>query len=191
MEPTAEFATAPEFWRSTQKTVSIPLVLYEAKLAQEGRKLTLAGLVVFAVWTGIGGVLCFGYTPFPARLVPLSIVGLGAVGFAIQTQRMMRLRKNGGYYRISLDDYGLYVHSDDPSLAPAFSVIAPEVYRLVRITIKQYEGSDELEYYVETKSGSRHRIEQIFADYDLDVMAMFERIAERFPWVQLVEEVKH
>ena len=165
-------------------------MLYEAKLAQEGRKLTFAGLVVLALWTGIGGVLCFGYTPFPERLVPLSIVGLGAVGFSLQTLRMMRLRKNSGCYRISIDDYGLYVHSDDPSLAPAFSVIAPDVCRLVRITIKQYESSDEHEYYVETKSGSRHQIEQIFADYDLDVMAMFERIAERFPWVQLIEEIK-
>jgi hypothetical protein len=73
---------------------------------------------------------------------------------------------------------------------PSFSVIAPDLYRLVRKTIKRYESSDDYEYYVETKSGKRHRIAPLFADYDLDVMKMFERITDRFPWVHVQEEVQ-
>jgi len=165
-------------------------VLYEAKLAKEGRKLTRAGLVVLVLWTGAGAVLCFVFTSFPERLLPLAIFALGSVGFALQTLRVVKLRSNTGFYRISIDNFGLYVHSDDPASAPSFTVIAPDVCRLVRRTIKQYESSDDHEYYIETKSGTRHRIEQLFADYDLDAMKIFEKITERFPWVQVIEEVK-
>ena len=69
-------------------------------------------------------------------------------------------------------------------------MIAPDIYRLVRKTIRQYDSSDEYEYYVETKSGARHRIEQLFADYDLNVMHMFEKIMERFRWVEIHEEIQ-
>jgi len=166
------------------------LVLYEAKLAKEGHNLTCAGLVVLVLCVGAGSVLCFVFTTFPSRLLPLGIFALGAVGFAMQTLRAVRLGRNPGFYRISIDDHGLYVHSDDPFSAPSFSVIAQEVYHLVRKTIKLYESSDDHEYYIETKSGIRHKIEQLFADYDLDVMKMFEKIIERFPWVRILEEVK-
>jgi hypothetical protein len=115
---------------------------------------------------------------------------LGAVIFGQQTLRVMKLRSNPGFYRVSIDDYGFYVHSDDPASAPSFSVIATDLHRLVRKTIKNSESCDEHEYYVQTKSGTRHRIEQLFADYDLDVMNMFEKIADRFPWVQIHEEVQ-
>ena len=171
------------------KNMSVPQVLYEAELAKAGRKLTCGGMAALALWTGVGVVLCFKFTPFPGSLILLLFFALGAVGLSIQALRLMRLCRNAGYYRISMDDYGLYVQSDDPSLAPSFSVIAPDVCRLVRKAIKQYDSTDNYEYYVETKSGTRHRIEQLFADYDLDVMGMFERIAERFPWVEIVEEV--
>ena len=170
--------------------MSVPQVLYEAKLAKAGRKLTCAGLVVLVLWTAVGAVLCFVFTSFPDRLLPLGIFALGAVGLSVQTLRVMRLRKNAGSYRISIDNYGLYVHSDDPSSAPSFSVIAPDVCHLVRKTIKQHDSADDYEYYVETKSGTRYQIEQLFADYDLDVMRLFETITERFPWVQILEEVQ-
>jgi hypothetical protein len=55
--------------------------------------------------------------------------------------------------------------------------------------VNLHDSTDNYEYYVETKSGRRHRIEQLFADHDLDVMGMLERIAERFPWVEMLEEV--
>jgi len=165
-------------------------VLYQAKLAKEGRKLRWAGLAVLVLWVGIGLVFCFAFDSFPSNIPPLVIIGIGAVGIALPIGRVFRLRSNAGDYRISIDDYGLYVHSDDPSSAPSFSVIVPDVCRLVRNTIKRYESCDDYEYYVETKSGTRHRLEQLFADYDLDVMKMFERIADRFPWVQIHEEVQ-
>ena len=165
-------------------------VLYEAKLSREGRKLSRAGFLVLVVWVGAGAVLCFVFSSFPGSLLPMAVFALGAAGFALKTARVMKLRKNPGVYRISIDDYGLYVHSDDPASAPSFSVMAPDIYRLVRKTIRWYEGADEYEYYVETKSGARHRIEQIFADYDLNVMKLFDRITERFHWVQIREEVQ-
>jgi hypothetical protein len=165
-------------------------VLYEAKLSREGRKLSCAGLVVLLVWVVAGAVPCFVFDSFPERLLPLAVVVLGAVAFGQQTLRFMKLRRNPGFYRVSVDDYGVYVHSDDPASAPSFSVIAPDLHCLVRKTIKNSESCNEHEYYVETKSGIRHRIEQLFADYDLDVMNMFEKIADRFPWVQIHEEVQ-
>jgi len=165
-------------------------VLYEARLSRAGRKLTCGGLVVLVLWVGAGVVLCFRFSSFPGSLFPMAIFVLGAVGFARQLVRVMKLRRNPGFYRVSIDDYGLYVHSDDPASAPSFSVIAPDMQHLVRRTIKRYEATDDYEYYVETRSGTRHQIEQLFADYDLDVMKVFERITDRFPWVQVHEEVQ-
>jgi len=165
-------------------------VLYEAKLSREGRKLSLAGFLVLLLWVGAGVVLCFRFSTFPGNLLTLAIFAFGTAGFAVKTARVMKLRKNPGVYRISIDDYGLYVQSDDPASAPSFSVIAPDIYRLVRKTIRQYDSSDEYEYYVETKSGARYRIEQLFADYDLNVMHMFEKIMERFHWVEIHEEIQ-
>jgi hypothetical protein len=165
-------------------------VLYETKLSQVGRKLSRAALVVLVLLVGAGAVLCLVCTSFSDRLPLMLVLALWAVGLTLQTVRLMKLRKNTGFYRVSIDDYGLYVHSDDPASAPSFSVIAPDMNRLVRKTIKGHESSDEHEYYVETKSGKRHRIEQLFADYDLDVMKLFERITDRFPWVEVHEEIQ-
>ena len=163
-------------------------ILYQANLAKHGRTLTWAGLAVFVFWVGIGLVLCFGYDSFPSNLGALVIFGMGAAGMAWVIARGFRLRSNPGDYRISIDDYGLYVHSDDPASAPSFSVIAPDLYRLVRKTIKHYDAGDEHEYYIETKSGKRHQIEKLFTDYDLEAMTMFKKVADRFPWVEIEEE---
>ena len=169
--------------------MSNPQVFYEAKLSREGRKLTLAGSIALVLWLGGGAVLCFRFSSFPENLSPMAIFAVGALCLALPLFRVNRLRSNPGFYRISIDDYGLYVHSDDPGSAPPFNIIAPDVHRLVRKTISHSETTD-VEYYVETKSGTRHRIEQLFSDYDLDVMKMFEKIIDRFPWVQVLEEVK-
>ncbi|MSR65500.1 MAG: hypothetical protein EXS18_06930 [Verrucomicrobiae bacterium] len=163
-------------------------ILYEARLAKEGWKLTCGGLVALVLWVGLGLVLCFVFTPSSERLLPLALLSVGALAISLKILRVFRLRNNTGFYRISIDDHGLYVHSDDPSSTPSFSVIAPDVYRLVRKTIKQYESSNDHEYYIETKSGLRHRIEQLFADYDVDVMALFKKITDQFPWVEIVDE---
>jgi hypothetical protein len=164
-------------------------ILYEAKLAKEGRKLTRAGLVVLVFWAGLGLAASFAFDSFPSNIPVWIVVGIGAVSIALLTDRVFHLRHNPGVYRIAIDNHGLYVHSDDPSSAPSFSIIAPDLYRLVRKTIKQYDSSDDHEYYVETRSGTRHRIEQLFADYNLDVMKLFEKIINRFPWVQILEEI--
>ncbi len=108
----------------------------------------------------------------------------------IGVARTMKLRRNPGFYRISIDDYGLYVHSDEPSLGPSFSIIAPDICCLVRTTTKHGDTDDTHEYYVETKSGKRHEIGQLFADYDLDGMELFDKITDRFPWAEILEEVK-
>ena len=165
-------------------------VLYQVKLAKEGRKLTWAGLAVLVFWVGTGLVLCFAFDSFPSNIGALVIFGIGAVGTTLLTARVFRLRANPGNYRISIDDYGLYVHSDDPASAPSFSVIAPDLYRLVRKTIKYYDAGDEHEYYIETKSGKRYQVEKLFTDYDLDAMKMFKKITDRFPWVEIDEEVQ-
>src|SRR5580765_5857579 len=148
---------------NTNNAMSDEQVLYEAKLDKEGRRLSFAGLVLLLLWVGAGAVLCFVFDSFPSNIFPLVLFALGAGIFATQTVRCFRLRHNPGVYRISIDDYGLYVHSDDPSCAPSFAVIAPDVHRLLRKTIKGHEGGDDHEYYVETKSGTRHRIAQLFA----------------------------
>jgi hypothetical protein len=122
-------------------------VLYQAKLAKEGRKLTWAGLAVSVLLVGLGVVLWF-VDSFPSNIGVMVIIGIGVAGVALQSARVSRLWNNPGDYRISIDDYGLYFHSDEPS----------------RRTIKRYESCDDYEYYVETRSGTRHRIGQLFAD---------------------------
>ena len=175
-----------------KKIMNDQQVLYEARLAKDGRKLTCAGLVVLGLWVGCGVLLCFRFDSFPSNILALAVLALGAVGLAAQTVRFFRLCQNPGVYRISIDDYGLYVHSDDPSSAPSFSVVGPDIDRLVRTIIKRGDSDspDDHEYYVETMSGKRHRIEQLFADYGLDVMKLFGEIQDRFPRVEIVEEVR-
>jgi len=164
-------------------------VIYQAKLAKEGRKLTWAGLAVLVMWVGIG-LVWFAFDSFPSNIGALVFLGIAVAGTALQIARVFRLRRNPGDYRISIDDYGLYVHSDDPASAPSFSVVAPDLYRLVRKTIKYYDAGDEHEYYIDTKSGKRHQVEKLFTDYDLEAMTMFKNIAGRFPWVEIHEEVQ-
>src|SRR5512133_568676 len=96
-------------------------VLYEAKLSQEGCKLSRGGTAVLVLWLAVGAVLCFAFTSFPERLLPMAIFALGAAGLALQIVRVAKLRRNPGVYRVSIDDYGLYIVSDDPASAPSFS----------------------------------------------------------------------
>ena len=162
-------------------------ILYEAKLAKVGKGLSWAGPVVLAFWLVGGLVLCFRFDSFPSNLGALIVIGVGGVLFARAAVRGFRWRKNPGVYRISVDDDGLHIHSDDPLTMPSFSVSAQEVNRLVRKTIS-WESGDAHEFYIETTSGKRHQIEQLFADSDLNVMKMFEKIRARFPWVRIVDE---
>ena len=158
-------------------------VLYEAKLAKVGSGQAWAGAGLLLVCI-VGSILFCLHSAY----VPLIITGLAAVYFFQGLIRGVRLWKNAGIYQISMDDYGLYVHSDEPESAPTFSVIAPDIRRLIRKTIVHAESTDEHEYYIETKAGVRHRIGQLFTYLDLDVMELFEKISARFHWVEICEE---
>lgn len=62
---------------------------------------------------------------------------------------------------------------------------------MVRKTIKG--DSDMIRYYVETKSGKRYRIEEallIGGTGTGEVMGIFDKITDRFTWVEIVEEVE-
>jgi hypothetical protein len=93
-------------------------------------------------------------------------------------------------YQISIDNYGLYVHSDAPDFAPSFSLLATDISRLIRKTIRDSEGSEEHEYYVETKSGRRHQIQNLLMCWrpHLKVMDLFDQITDYFPTLEIVEE---
>ena len=70
-------------------------------------------------------------------------------------------------------------------------VKAPDLCCLVRKTIPDSERSSDdyfHQYFVETKSGTRHEIDPFFAEYDSNAGRIFGRIRERFPWVQIREE---
>ena len=47
----------------------------------------------------------------------LAIFSIGVGIIAVHIVRGLRLCRNPGVYRISIDDHGLYAHSDDPSSA--------------------------------------------------------------------------
>lgn len=164
-------------------------ILYEAKLSRMGRKRTSVVLVKLSVWFGLVVVLWFHYLSFPESIVPVAGLALCAVGLAKESLHVYTLRNNPGFYRISIDQDGLYIHSDDIDSALPFTIEAHDVHRLVRTTTSHSEGTDH-EYYIDTKSGTRHRIDQFFADHDMDVMRVFEKIADRFPWAQVLQEDK-
>jgi len=167
-------------------------VLYEAKLAVEGKKLAWAGVAVLALWFAAGAFLCFRSSDFPENIILFILLFLGG-GIAScwfgrhMVRQVFRLRLNPGLYRISIDDYGLYVHSDDPNSTGSFSVPATNLKYLVKRTIKNADSEDQ-EYFVETKSGERHEIEPLFTNYNLNAMEVFAEIVERFHWVEIVEE---
>lgn len=177
--------------RTLNKAMSNQQVIYEAKLAKVGTKGAPVALVVLVLWLGAGYVLCFLFTAPSDRLLPLCLFGLGAVALAFVGLRMILLRRNAGYYRISIDDHGLYVQSDDPLSPASFSVKTPDLCCLVRKTFPDSERSSDdyfHQYFVETKSGTRHEIDPFFAEYDSNPGRIFGRIRERFPWVQIREE---
>lgn len=62
---------------------------------------------------------------------------------------------------------------------------------MVRKTVKHHDSSDDREYYVETKSGKRERIEELLLTTpQLRAMDIFDKITDRFPHVEIVEEIK-
>jgi len=158
-------------------------ILYDANFAKKGSALRPGALLMFVV--GLAGlVISFVFESFPnIGLLFTTTAFVFLMIWPIAT--VSRLRRNPGFYRIYFDTLGLHVQSDDRILGPSFSVSASELYRLVRKVGVVDEPTD---YYVEEKSGRRHQIHQTIANWDLDVMAMFRRIAQEFPSVTIVDE---
>jgi hypothetical protein len=127
---------------------------------------------------------------FPTGALWLALVALILLStFRQKLRRFFSLRRNSGVYQILIDSYGLYVHSDAPDFAPSFSVPATDISRLVRITIKDSDGDDKYEYYVETKSRRRYRIQDILLfPSKLEVMDLFDQITDVFTTVEIGEE---
>ena len=142
------------------------------------------------VFVSFGLVLTFLAGPLQGSF-PL-IWSAACVGiFSWQIRRMLRVRSSPGVYRISIDDYGLYVQCDAPAFAPTFSVIAPDISCLVHKTIKDFDGGNEHQYFIETKSGQRFQIEELLlVNPPIKVLVLFEKIIIHFPWLEILEEVE-
>jgi hypothetical protein len=164
-------------------------ILFETSLAETSGRLLWRNLAVLMVFVGCVLFMDFATGSFPKGALWFALVGLIIIGkFRQQLRRFLLLRRNSGVYQISIDSYGLYVHSDAPDFAPSFSVPATDISRLVRLTIKDSDG-DEYEYYVETKSQRRYRIQDILlSPSKLEVMDLFDRITDVFTTVEIVEE---
>ena len=161
-------------------------ILYEANLAKSGSALRPGALLMCVV--GLAGLvislISFVLSSFSD--IGLLFIAAGFVFLMVwPIVTVSRLRRNPGFYRIYFDTLGLHVQSDDPICGPSFSVSASELYRLVRKVGVVDEPTD---YYVEEQSGRRHQIHHTIANSDLDVMAMFRRIAQEFPSVTIVDE---
>lgn len=161
-------------------------ILYETNLAQTGRSLERGSLVLMAL--GFAGLAaCFAFGSFPDIIGPLLIVALFVFGLFRAFLKVSRLRRNSGVYRIFIDPRGLHVHSDDPVLGPSFSISPSGIHRLVRKGNGDFENTRHA-YYIEEKSGRRYQVAEILESYNLDVMALFRSITERFPSVTIVDE---
>src|SRR5579872_5283027 len=106
-------------------------VLYEADLAKVGRRLSWLGWggVLVCLVAGVGLTWHFG-------AIEGSFSAFFAFIFSLVARRGFCLLRHPGVYQISIDDYGLYVQSDDPESAPSFSIPATDICRLVRKTIQ-------------------------------------------------------
>ena len=164
-------------------------ILYEAQFGHSARRYFWTLVVLLAAWVGVGVLLWWCAKRLWANLGWLPVFLLGSFAGVVGVVKMFRRRNHPGVYRISVDDYGFYVQCDDPARSPSFAVLATDLASLVHKTIKvSGDSSDEHEYYVQTKSGPRHRIDLFYANYSMDVMVVFEKVADRFHWVEIVEE---
>ena len=163
-----------------------PEILFEIKLKKAGAWLTPGLLIGSAIFI-VPGIILVAVLPFPDSLFLFLWLGLCFWIFGVQLWRILPLRKNPGDYRIWLDDYGFYVHSDAPSIQPPFSVVATDLQRLVHKIV--VGDSDDHYYYIETKSGKRYQLEELLLQHPNPTpMQLFHKIINRFHWVEMVEE---
>ncbi len=159
-------------------------ILYEADLQKTAKAFKL-GAISLTVILVIGFVWCLLGGAFPGNFFLLAIVGIAIAGTACQLIRISKWRQ--GTYRIHLDSIGLHVHSDEPALGDSFSVAVLNLHRLVKKRVGNGEDI-EYEYFVEEKTGQRHKISTALTNYNLNVMTVFEEIANEFPAVKIVGE---
>jgi hypothetical protein len=164
-------------------------ILYRARLAKYGKRLFWGGTVLTALLS-FGLILIFWYGSIGDGVVFTIFLVILIASFFGKMVRAARWQNNAGMYQISIDEEGLYIHSDDPTSPMSFDVKASEICRLIKKTFRNYDGADRCEYYIETKSGERHQIEQLFVDWDLNAKKLFVKITDSFPWVRIVEEIK-
>jgi hypothetical protein len=164
-------------------------ILYEARVAQSGRVFFWAfaplsvAFITVCIFFLLRRLNSCTDTQLADRYLPAGICGLLAGLFSCAAIWSLRLCLNPGVYRISIDAQGLYVHSDAPDLAPSFTVATADIHRLVQKAIRQSEGEDKIEYYVETKAGTRHQIGRHFDTLDFDGMKVCDKITDHFYWV--------
>ena len=119
----------------------------------------------------------------PVCSVIVFIIGLACITIL----QFSRWKKEPGNYRIYIDSIGLHVHSDEPQLGESFSVASSRIHSLIRRT--KSVDPDIYEYFVEEITGKRHEV-KICTNHlvHVDVMAIFEQIADHYPSVKLIEE---
>jgi hypothetical protein len=167
-------------------------ILFETSLRKTGAALVRGAILVMLLFMGFGLFLAYHAVSFSFSVLALVWVAVCACIFGWQIRRLLAVRRNAGVYQISIDNYGLYVHSDAPDFAPSFSVPATDIARLIRKTIKHSESSDDHEYYVETKSGRRYQIQDLFMCRPrLEVMDLFDGITNYFPTLEIAEETQN
>jgi hypothetical protein len=165
-------------------------ILFETSLAKTSGRLVLRNLAILMIFAGCVLFMDFATGSFPQGALWLAVVGLILLStFRQRLHGIFLLQRKSGVYQISIDNYGLYVHSDAPDFAPSFSIPATDISRLIRITIKDSDNSDEFEYYVETKSRRRYRIQDILLlPSKTEVMDLFDQITDVFTTVEIEEE---
>jgi hypothetical protein len=150
------------------------------KTRAEGRR---ACIILISVLL-LAFVLCLFLLIGEARQFACTITAFLAGLASLTYWELSKWRKKPGYYRIYIDSIGLHIHSDEPRLGKSFSIASSQIHSLVR----KEKGEDSYEYFVEEVSGQRHEIKTLPGSAWVDVMIIFERIADHYPSVKLMEE---
>jgi hypothetical protein len=130
-------------------------------------------------------VLCLFFPASETRQFACTVTALLAGLASLTYWELSKWKKKPGYYRIYIDSIGLHVHSDEPRLGKSFSIASSQIHSLIR---KEKDAGDIYEYFVEEACGRRHEIKTLPGSAWVDVMIIFDRIADHYPAVKLMEE---
>ncbi len=161
-------------------------ILYSADLQKTGKSLKFGALaiIVAALIVFIG---CMFAESFSGKLIILVFIVLFIVGSFIGFSEVSKWSNSPGVYQIYLDSIGFHIRSDDQNLGGTFSIAILNLHQLLRKHVRTGDAI-EYEYYVVEKSGERHKINTTLANYNLDVMDIFEKVASQYPSVKIIEE---